>query len=948
MTKVFSCLALLGLSAGTALAAPPDAFFERQVRPTLLVCQDCHGAKAASAGLRLDRPISPLQAAEVLKRVRGEGNKDRMPLNGTPLNKEQLLSLDQWVKSGATFPPITGGQGAETKEPEKAKIKHWAFQPVVRPSIPVAKNPVLREEWIKNPIDNFVLNKLEANKLFPAPPAGKRALLRRLTYDLLGLPPTPEEVETFFLDKSPDAYEKAIDRLLASPHYGEKWGRSWLDLVRYAETNSYERDNPKPNAFRFRDYVIRSFNSDKPYDRFIKEQLAGDELPDGGNDGLLATGFYRLGIWDDEPTDREQARYDGFDDIVTTVGQTFLGLTVDCARCHDHKIDPIPQKDYYKLVSFFQGINHFRNGGPTDEKPIFTTQEQRESYLSRVSELEKRREENQKKINEIDSEFRSKFLLTSGAGSDLIELKYRYYRDTFLKLPDFDSLKPEREGEITKPYFDITVRDRNQAFGLVFTGVLLVPKEGEYTFYLDSDDGSRLILDDKPILEYDGIHGQGQEKSVKITLTAGRHPVRLEYFQNIFGLGLSVAWEGPQLNRRTLSTLESSGPEALDLTKRIEQKGAEVLGAERVAERTALLKQREALAREEVAVERALIVTEGGPTCPETFVLARGSAAAPGEKVEPGFLECLGGETPPTIPPGITSTGRRLALASWIASPKNRMTARVMVNRIWQGHFGRGLVKTPSDYGLQGMAPTHPALLDWLATEFVKSGWSIKKLHRLILTSATYRMSSQPDPKALAKDPQNDLLWRFDMRRLTAEEIRDSILAASGNLNPATYGPSVYPDIPDSVQQGQSIPGKDWYTGRMSAADKCRRSIYIFQKRSLRFPLLDAFDQAESDRTTATRFASTVPTQALGMLNSDWMQQQAHTLAARVTKEKPDAPARVRRALHLVMQHPPTEAEVNRGIKLLGLLKTSGSSEQATLERFCLLALNLNEFFYLD
>jgi hypothetical protein len=372
-----------------------------------------------------------------------------------------------------------------------------------------------------------------------------------------------------------------------------------------------------------------------------------------------------------------------------------------------------------------------------------------------------------------------------------------------------------------------------------------------------------------------------------------------------------------------------------------------------------------------VPVARALVVTEGGPTCPETFVLARGSAAAPGERVEPGFLSCLGGGAPkriepvhvgatpgrvagqrPNVPMAVSSelsTGRRTALAEWIASPENRLTSRVIVNRLWQGHFGRGIVRTPSDFGLQGALPTHPELLDWLASELVRQKWSLKAMHRLIVTSAVYRMSSQPDPLALKADPQNDFFWRFDMRRLTAEEIRDSILAACGNLTPTLYGPSVYPDVPAAVQQSQSIPGKDWYTDRMTPADKCRRSVYIFQKRSLRYPMLDAFDLAESDRTVAVRFASTVPTQALGMLNSEWMQQQAIVLAGRVKKERPgELAAQVRRALSLVFQRPPTEKEIARGTKLVEALRAAGASDDEALGRFCLVALNLSEFFYLD
>src|SRR5262249_26374319 len=297
------------------------------------------------------------------------------------LAKEKIADLTQWVKMGAPWPGDTNAPAAPAAAKGEYQVSaqdraHWAFQPVKRPAVPRVKDAA----WEANPIDAFIRAALEAKGLSPNPPASKRELIRRLYYDLTGLPPTPAEVEAFVADPSPRAYEALIDRLLESPHYGEKWGRHWLDLVRYAETNSYERDNPKPHAWRYRDYVIRSFNQDKPYDRFLQEQLAGDELPDADAEALIATGYYRLGIWDDEPTDRTQARYDGLDDIVATTGQVFLGLTFDCARCHDHKIDPIPQKDYYRLLSFFNNINHFRNGGPTDEAQMVTGADGRQTW----------------------------------------------------------------------------------------------------------------------------------------------------------------------------------------------------------------------------------------------------------------------------------------------------------------------------------------------------------------------------------------------------------------------------------------------------------------------------------------------------------------------------------------------------------------------------------------
>lgn len=963
----FGALSALGLTVLATMAtgqetpqkltAEQTAFFESKVRPLVLAkCEGCHGEAGASAGLRLDRPLPADKLALVLQRIKGEGGKPRMPLNNPPLSPGEVAVMDAWTKQGGYW-PVSASAGAGNTLFEMGKT-HWSFQPLKQPAVPRPSGP--SAAWVRNPIDAFVLAKLEAKKLKPNPTASRRELIRRVTFDLTGLPPTPEDVSAFEKDTAPNAYEKLVDRLLASPHYGEKWGRQWLDLVRFAETNSYERDNPKPHPWRYRDYVIRSLNADKPYDRFIKEQLAGDELPDGGTEGLIATGFYRLGIWDDEPTDREQARYDGLDDIVTTVGQTFLGLTVDCARCHNHKIDPITQKDYYKFVAFFNGINHFRNGGPTDEKPIFESETARTAYQKRLEERKSQLDVLQLKLKELESAAPAG---SPSTASDLDDLTYKYYRDTFDKLPSFDTLKFERSGPVPSKRFDITLRDRDSAIGFVFEGVLVVPRAGRYTFFLDSDDGSRLVVDGKEVVKYDGIHGQGQERSGAVQLEAGRIPIRLEYFQNQFGIGLSVAWQGPgpRSPRRLLSTVGSNGPE----------------GAANVAasnpEYARLKRELEELKNKPVEVDRALCITELNQP-DTTFVLLRGSAAARGDQVEPGYLEILGGGSAklptervavapssgeplrggrPSIPAAQvseTSSGRRSVLASWIASPENKLTGRVMVNRVWQGHFGRGIVRSTSNFGLAGDEPTHPELLDWLAQRFTHEyGWSLKKLHKLILMSNTYKQSSRSNPVALKADPTNNLFWRFDMRRLTAEELRDSVLAVCGNLNPKLYGPSVYPDIPKEVLQGQSVPGKDWYPDRMSPEDKARRSIYIFVKRSLLYPILESFDLAETDRTVASRFSSTQPTQALTTINGKFFHDQAAVLRTRLEREGHRAPeAFVARGLALATQRPASPAEVQRGLALLKSFEDKGMKPEQARTYFCLLALNLNEFMYLD
>jgi mono/diheme cytochrome c family protein len=801
-------------------------FFESKVRPLLAEnCFQCHGDKKQRGSLRLDSLASILEGGDqgpalvpghpekslLVKAISHADPDFKMPPT-KKLSREQIADLTNWIKLGAPWPGGAKAVASAPRKEEKAitaeERAHWAFQPVKRPAPPAVRN----HGWSRRPIDQFILARLEAKGLQPNPPAPPQELLRRVYYDLTGLPPPPQEVADFVAKwnapsgKRQALWEDTIDRLLDSPRYGEKWARHWLDLVRYAETNSYERDNPKPHVWRYRDYVIRAFNGDKPFDQFIREQLAGDELDAANADCLIATGYYRLGIWDDEPSDPVQSRYDGLDDIVATTGQVFLGLTFDCARCHDHKIDPILQKDYYRLVSFFHNINHYRNGGPTDEQPIGTP-EQREAFAKAAKKVQDKRAELQAKITAIENEFRRLAKADGTASADLIKL----------------------------------IRT----------------------------DGPRIL---------------GQQK----------------YDQ----------WE-----QLTFAFNES-----------------------RAAERMP-------------KIDMALCVTEAGPRAPDTFVMLRGNPHVKGDKVEPAFPTIFNLPQPklPDPPAGAKSSGRRRMLADWIASPDNVLTARVIVNRLWQHHFGRGIVRSPNDFGMQGMRPTHPELLDWLAAEFVEKGWRMKALHRLILTSNAYQMSSRGNAEALKLDPTNDLFWRFDMRRLTGEEIRDSILAVSGNLDLKMFGPSIYPEIPEEVLQGQSMPGRGWKR-KAPAEEQNRRSVYVHVKRSLLLPILESFDLAEPDRSTPVRFSTTQPTQALGMLNGEFLNKQAGIFAQRLQKEAGnDVAGQVRLALSLATQRPPSAEEVQRGVRLIETLQREESlTTEAALRMYCLVVLNLNEFVYVD
>ena len=774
----------LGANLSTGWAATVE--FSRDIQPLLAKrCFACHGPDTQEAGLRLDdqtvaaveldsgqRAIVPGDpaASEMLIRVTSTDPDLQMPPEGSRLSDDEVSLLKQWIEEGAQWQ------------------EHWAFRALTRPAVSSVSGAI-------NPVDAFIQQGLASRNL-PVPlEADRRTLLRRVTYDLTGLPPSEQEVADYLSDKSPAAWERVVDRLLASPHYGEQWGRHWLDLVRFAETNSYERDGAKPHAWRYRDYVIRAFNDDKPYDQFVIEQLAGDELPEPTADSLIATGYYRLGIWDDEPADRLQHRYDQLDDLVATTGQTFLGLTINCARCHDHKIDPLPQRDYYSLLAFFQ------NTTPMGDRQM---------------------------------------------NLDFIERA--------------------------------------------------LPQDGQ-------------------------------------TLADAQNQLREQ--QRLLG-------EAEAEVRAIEKRIKEHGEQARDELTKQDLKSWK----DKIAQ----------LRRQQHAIPKALVISEHGAKAPETHLLYRGNPHAetsPETRVEPAFPSVLKPPIPQIVPPvNGRSTGRRLALAKWIASPENPLTARVIANRIWQYHFGRGLVRSSSNFGFAGDPPTHPRLLDWLAAELIANNWRLKALHKVILMSAAYRASSMAEPEALAADPLNDAFWRYDMRRLSAEELRDTIHVASGDFNPKMFGPGIYPTIPQAVLATQSRPGAGW--GNTPPAEQARRSVYIHVKRSLLTPLLTDFDLADTDTPCPVRFVTTQPTQALGMMNGEFVQQQARVFAERVTREAggPDAVdvrACVRRAIEIALVRPATAEEVTQGLALIDKLETTeGISPGRALELYCLLLLNLNEFAYLD
>ncbi len=778
--------------------------FSREVRPILARrCFACHGPDAQESGLALHDPtlvFTPAdseeaailpgnpQASELIRRVTSSDESERMPPEEEPLTQQEIEILREWIADGATFE------------------KHWAFVP------PQAQPPqaVRYSAWVRNPIDAFVLSKLETAKLSPAPPADKRVLARRVYFDMTGLPPTPSELRTFLEDDRPDAYERLVDKLLASPRYGETWARHWLDVVRYAETNSFERDAAKPYAWKYRDYVIRSLNEDKPYDQFLREQLAGDELDEVTPDSITATGFYRLGTWDDEPADPLQSKYDDLDNIVSTVSQAILGLTVGCARCHDHKIDPIPQKDYYGLLAFF-----------SDVTPYALPHRREAKYHSLWDlsdpEVQEARAELQKQQGELEEQKRA---------LEQVGIK---------KMDATDQRRTE-------------TRERQE------------------------------VLDEK--------------------------------------LHQHLSDEENDRYRSLVAALEKVQTEAKQLPKE----------------------------------DFVLSLAKCEPHPQTMHVMLRGNPHVPGDAVEPHYPELFGDDVPliPAAAEDARSSGRRRVLADWLTRDNNMLTSRVIANRVWQHHFGRGIVRSANNFGQLGTPPTHPELLDWLAVWLVEHNWQLKPLHRLILTSNTYRQQSTASPKGLAADPANNLFWRFDMRRLTAEQLRDTVLAVSGQLNDDMYGPSIYPKLSEEVLATQSRPGDGWQTYHPREA--ARRSIYIHIKRSLIPPELANFDFPETELSCEARFNTTQAAQALNLLHGEFLQTHAAHLAERARDEASHSlEERVAFVLRVALQREPDEATRADCLKLIEKYQHRHHlSTKAAFQQFCLMVLNLNEFVYLD
>jgi hypothetical protein len=719
-----------------------------------------------------------------------------------------------------------------------AQRSHWSFVPPVRPEVPQVKNA----GRVRNPVDAFILRELEAVGLAPAPEADRPTLIRRLRFDLTGLPPTPEEVDAFVNDARSDAYERLVDRLLDSDQYGERWARVWLDLARFAESDGFKSDKTRPFAWRYRDWVIRALNADLPYDRFVRLQLAGDEVAPGDPEAFLATGFNRNWPLEDNNKVPGLNRQLMLEDMTDTTSSVFLGMTMGCARCHDHKYDPISQKDYYRFQALFAAST------PKDDQPLAAPDEQ--AFQAAVEA------EHQARTDRVRSR------LTS----------------------------------IERPYLAALLKDR----------LARLPAEVREAFATEPEE--RSAFQEDLLKRY--------AKDMTVTPRA---------MESAMKPADRKAWSDLGVEMKELARSLPPGPPT------------------------------------------GSGMTDEGPKAQPVRLLFKGNFANPGEEVGPGFPSVFDGKLPAFQEhPTSTTSGRRKALAEWLTRPDHPLTARVMVNRLWQHHFGRGIVTTPSDFGTQGAEPSHPELLDWLATEFVARGWSLKAMHRLMVTSATYRQSSTPTAEALAEDPDNALFGRMFRRRLEGEAVRDALLAVSGRLDRRVGGPSVFPDLPPGIET------RGGWTRSPSASDRDRRSIYVFVRRNLKYPLFDAFDFPDSNTTCPERNVTVNAPQALMLLNSDLVLDHARSLAGRLLKEiadRNDPKALVRAAYRFALTREPSAAELSRGVKFLedepALLSARADdpkaldlptpmpdgyvpAQGAALVDYCHVLLNLNEFVFVD
>ena len=788
-------------------------------------CASCHGqAQMSGLDVRTRRgllsggergpAIVPGNAAAslVYKAIRHDGDL-KMPLQASPLEAEQVQLLAEWIDSGAIWP--------DQEPAAAANSTWWSFRPVVRPAVPPDDSG-----WAKTPVDQFLASRLADEGLVPVAEADRRTWIRRATFDLHGLPPKPNDVAAFLADDSPDAHARVIDRLLESERYGERWGRYWLDVVRYADSGGFETDIYFPDAWRYRDYVIKSFNDDKPFNRFVQEQVAADQIwPDDielrssyqippekqrNLEARIGTGLYTIGtVYHEAALNGHQLRYEWLVDAVDVTGEAFLGLTIGCARCHDHKFDPISQLEYHRMMAYFEG-----------------------SEIRRIPVAHK-----------------------------MSELGYYSAYPKQLRVFEYQQALKALEAKVRKRVVDKI----SATFSKDVVSAYRVPRS-------------------------------------KRTVEQQTKAARLERALTEAGL------------------LENPGGYATDLPYTPE---------ERDRRKTLITELGEAAAAANFEMQMATVLGRAEVSYPVQLT-HRGDWKSTGETVAPGVPSALRHEAK------LAGNQRRQALAEWLTDPAHPLLARVMVNRIWQGHFGRGIVGTPNNFGRQGDLPSHPELLDWLAAEFVEQGWSVKAMHRKMMLSRAYRLSSLEDSSNAERDPENLYLWRMNRRRLDAESMRDTVLSVSGALNLKMGGRAVLPPL--SAEERLGMWDEDDWPESLDPAQHNRRSVYIYAKRQFPYPMFKTFDAPDPSTSCGRRAVTTVAPQALTLLNSEFMLRSARALATRL-ESLVSPQEKVEAAWQLAFSRPPSDDEKQQAVEMLA---------QAGPEEFGVMLFNLNEFVYID
>ncbi len=893
-------------------------------------CISCHNEKALAGGFELVTPggaasyINPGHAdkSRLVKAV----EQGKMPPSGK-LTSSEITLLRKWVSEGAP-------QAKTSLPANPAALRPlWSFQPIRHEAVP----KTAYDRMAANSIDHFIFQKLKRNGLKPSPPAAKLELLRRVTIDLTGLPPTPTAIAGFLADKSTGAYEKVVDRLLASPAYGERWGRHWLDVVRFGESNGYEQNHLRANAWPYRDYVIQSLSEDKPYDKFVREQLAGDVLGKGDAKIEAATGFLVAGIHDtvgspEEELSRQQ-RSNDMDDMVSTTGATFLGLTVGCAKCHDHKFDPILQRDFYKLAACFAGVHH------GDRALSSRKLSAKEEALS--VQLKAQLDAVTARLNTVDYDARLKILGVNRAGltrppvdarrnvDDFTPIQAKFIRFTILATTD--GAEPALD-ELQVFGDDRTKNVALASLGAKATASSLLP--GFSVHQINHLNDGRLGN------EWSWVSAEKGKGWVQIELPGIEKVNRLLWSRD----GGDIHRFDDRLPLKYIIETSLNGSEwthvGSDAGRVVQDRAIpdneiiSSLSPDLKTERANMVVKRDSIRDHLARINGQIMAYAGTFNTPEdTYLLRRGSVMQRLEKVTPGALSQLTSlKSNFSDGSSVPEPQRRLDLADWIINPANPLTARVMVNRMWQHHFGRGIVGSPSDFGRNGELPTHPELLDFLANDFMARGWKMKRLHRLMVTSYTYRQSSIPTPAGMSKDAGDLMLWRMPLRRMEAEAVRDSILMTSGKLDRKMGGPGY------NLYQYRVVNVAIYAPLETYAPTTWRRGVYQMAARGIRDDLLSNFDCPESAQRAPKRDSTTTPLQALSLLNGEFIVQQSGYFADRVQRlSQKDYTSQVNLAFSLAFGRTPDREELTAGVDLV---------RKHNLPDLCRALINSNEFLY--